>query len=262
MNHRSIFAFAAVLLAAAPAHAAPKTDLTVAINAPSGTHVYESGHYTVQVSNLSNRNAGSVVLTIQLPVTHTTPVHIMGTLGARDSRCAVSGTKLVCSLGSVGAFSNKTVFFDITFPHSAAALDIDASVTTTTQESNYGNNSARHTASPLTYPVTMSPPDAAVNQHCTGQGLTSYHECTLFPSSISSHDTVFNGDGSISFPGAPPEYTGSWSQPAADRLHFEYFELGTLVATFEGYGVSPTCFEGPTTFPGSTYMSMYRVCLQ
>ena len=35
-----------------------------------------------------------------------------------------------------------------------------------------------------------------------------------------------------------------------------------LVAEFDGYGVDGNCFEGKTTFPGSTYMSMYEVCLQ
>lgn len=94
----------------------------------------------------------------------------------------------------------------------------------------------------------------------TGTGLTSFFECTLFPSSISSHDTVFNADQTISFPGAAANYTGTWSQPSADRLVFSYFEDGLLVASFDGRGVNSNCFEGKTIFPGSAYVSMYEVC--
>lgn len=46
-------------------------------------------------------------------------------------------------------------------------------------------------------------------------------------------------------------------------LVFIYEELGVgVVAQLEGFGTSPGCFEGITTFPGSSYLSPYEVCLR
>jgi hypothetical protein len=264
MTHRSIFPLAtAALLTSAPAYAAPVADLAVSISPPAGVHVYETGHYDVTVSNVGNKNASSVSLLIQLPETNTSPnVYILGTLGARDARCSVAGTSLSCSLGTIARNASTTVYFEIALPYSSAPLVIDAGASTTTQESNLSNNDAQHVAAPLTYGVTMSPPEAAINRHCTGQGLTSFFECELFPSSISSHETIFEAGGSITFVDAPPTFTGTWTQVSADRLQFQYFDDGVLAASFDGRGVGGDCFEGPTTFPGSPYMSMYEVCLQ
>ena len=116
---------------------------------------------------------------------------------------------------------------------------------------------------PLAYAKTIVPRMAADNDHCTGQGLTSYFECTLFPSSISSHDTVFEPGGVISFPSAPSTYTGTWTQnPTNQTLQFKYYDGGGEVASFVGVAVSNGCFEGRVDFtPPSNYMSMYSVCL-
>ena len=73
--------------------------------------------------------------------------------------------------------------------------------------------------------------------------------------------TIVNADGSITFVGAGPEFTGTWWQATSDRLQFRYFEDGLQVAAFDGRGVNGDCFEGATTF-GGPYMSMYQVCLQ
>ncbi|MFO0756813.1 MAG: hypothetical protein U0359_09990 [Byssovorax sp.] len=264
MIRRTIVASAfAALLMSSTAHAAPKTDLALSIAPPSGAHVYETGRYNLTVNNLTAKSASSVSLTIQLPPTHTSPsVYILGTLGARDSRCSVSGTTLSCNLGTLAGGASTVVFFDIALPYSAAPLVVSASVSTTTPETTLANNNAQHTASPLTYSVSMTPPETAINRHCTGQGLTSFFECELFPSSISEHTTIFNGDGSISFVDAPSGYTGVWSRPTPDHLQFEYYEGTDLVAEFDGYGVDGSCFEGTTLFPNSAYMSMYEVCLQ
>lgn len=263
MTYRSLLPFAAVFLFSAPALAAPKADLAVTVTPPSGIHVYENGTYTVKVSNVGNKNASNVSLTIYLPLTHTSPtVYVMGTLGAHDSRCTLSGNNYTCALGTINHGSFTNVSFDIALPYSTAPLDFDFAASTTTTETNFSNNTADHTASLLTYPVTMSPPETAINRHCTGTGLTSFFECELFPSSISSHTTILEAGGSITFVGAPPGFTGTWTQSASDRLQFQYFDNGNLAATFDGRGVGGDCFEGRTTFPGSAYMSMYEVCLQ
>lgn len=261
MLHRLLPALA-VLLAAGSAHAA--ADVAVSIAAPSGVYVYQSARYTVNVANIGNKGASSVVLTIQLPRTGTSPtVTVMGTLGAFHSSCTRSGTALTCNLNTVAKGANVPVFFDIALPYATAPLTFTAAATTTSAENSTSNNSASRTASLLTYPVTLTTPQAVRNRHCTGSStLTSFFECELFPSSISYHDTILNTDGSITFVGAPASYTGAWSQPSPNRLIFSYYNNGTLVADFDGRGVSGACFEGLTIFPNSSYISLYQVCRQ
>lgn len=258
MIHRLLVA-SAVFLLSAPAFAAAV--LTVNIAPPAGVHVYETGRYNVSVSNTGNQTSTAATLTIQLPLTRTSPtVAIMGQLGARDSRCALSGTRLTCNLGTINRGTSKAVFFDIALPYSAAPLDFSFRASTTTAETNLTNNNLAHTAAPLTYALPVIPPVNITNRHCTGIGLTAFFECELFPSSIASHNTVFNADHTITIPAAPT-YTGTWTQPAPDRLQFQYFNGATLVVSFDGRGVDGRCFHGMTTFPGSTYVSAYEVCM-
>ena len=99
--------------------------------------------------------------------------------------------------------------------------------------------------------------------HCTGRDLVSFYQCVISPSSISSHQHVFNADNTISF--AFPGYSGVWSQnPGLNQLSFTYYEGPDAVLDFVGYGVDGTnCFEGITNFyPASVYNSAYSVCLQ
>ncbi len=259
---RSFLAFS-ILLIGSPALAAPVADLVLTRSAPVGVSVYQTGRYSMTVRNVGNRTADDVSLNIQLPATHTSPyVYVMGDLGAFDSRCTRTGTRLQCALGSLGRNKSTSVSFDVSLPYSTAPLVISGEATTTSAEPNRSNNSVSHTAGLLTYPVAITPPTAVTNSHCTGTNLSSYFECELFPSSISAHDTILNPGGTITFVGVPATYTGSWSQPSPDRLQFQYFDGGALVATFDGRGVSNDCFEGATLFQGSAYMSMYQVCLQ
>lgn len=260
--YRSSFAFflAAALLGSS-AHATSVADLVVTLAPPTGAHVFENGRYTVTVRNAGNRNASAVSLVIDLPATHTSPqVFVMGDLGARDSRCALSGTRLTCNLGTINRNTSKAVYFDIALPYSAAPLNFSFRASTTTAETSLANNNLAHTAAPLTYPLTVIPPVNITNRHCTGTGLTAFFECELFPSSIASHNTVFNADHTITIPDAPT-YTGTWTQPTPGRLQFQYFNGTTLVASFDGRGVDGRCFHGMTTFPGSTYVSAYEVCM-
>ena len=257
---RSISAFA-LLGVATPAFAA--SDLVTSITAPSGVHVYETGRYNVRVANNGNQTANSSTVVIQLPQTHTSPqVYVMGVLGAKSSSCSQSGTRLTCTLGNIKRSNSVTVYFDIAMPESVDALVVGATAATTSSENSTSNNSASSTAALLNYDVNFSGSGAVTNNHCTGTNLTSYYECELFPSSISSHDATLNSDGSVSFPAEyGPDYGGSWTSDSADHLSFTYTESGNIVAEFEGYGVSADCWEGLTTFPGSSYVSMYEVCL-
>jgi uncharacterized repeat protein (TIGR01451 family) len=253
-----LFAFSSTAFAAA--------DLVPTISGPTtAVYVGQTGRYTVKVSNTGNANTTNGSVVIDLPETNTSPtVYVMGAVVAKSSVCSQSGTTLTCNIGGIRRGKNVSVFVDLQLPESADPLVIDARVSTTNSENSTANNSASHTANPLNYSVTAMGASANIhNSHCTGTGLAAYYECTLFPSSLSTHDVVFNSDGSISIPAAGPDYSGQWTlNSSKDTLSFYYTELGIVVAEFEGQGISSTCWDGLTTFPGSTYVSPYRVCVQ
>lgn len=247
-------------LMATPAMAA--SDVTVDVRSDANVPVYSATGYDVVVRNIGNKSASNVSVTVQLPVTHTSPqVYIMGNLGFVDSRCTRSGTRLTCALGTVNKGASKTVVFDLALPQSAAPLVVSATVTTTSAENSTSNNADSDTATQSFYSWPIAEGDVAVNRHCTGTGLTAFFECELFPSSISFHDIVFHTDGTISIP-IEPAYSGTWSRPTADSLEVIYTYNGGVEAEFFGQGVDGDCYEGLTTFPGSTYVSPYEVCLQ
>lgn len=255
------YASALALLAfGAPAFAA--ADLVTTINQPSGVSVYDSATWSVQVANVGNKGASNVTLSIQLPRTNTSPtVYVMGTVGTMSTGCSRSGTVITCNLGTVAKGSSSTKSFAITLPQSVGTLDFSATATTTSAETNTANNTDTDIASLLYYDNPLSGDTAMVNDHCTGTGLEAWYECTLFPSSISSHGTTLNGDGTISFGPEGEGYTGSWEQPTDDSLLFTYYDPeNNPVAYFEGDGVLDGCFEGLTTFPGSSYVAPYSVC--
>lgn len=249
-----------LLLTATPALAAAP-NLVVSVAPPTGTMVYATGRTTVTVANTGNKDSTSVTLTIQLPATHTSPqVYVMGNVIAL-SGCTQSGTALTCGLGIIRKNHSTQVWFDLQLPESSAPLAFSANAPQA-GDSNPANNSASWTVDPVNYANAVTSGGTVTNSHCTGTGLTAFFECTKFPGSISFHDTVLNGDGSISFPGQDPGYGGSWSQPTAQSLHFVYTYGGSTVATFDGNGVDGGCWEGVTTFPNSSYVSPYEVCPQ
>lgn len=256
----SVVLAAACLLAAMPAYAA--SDLRVVIPAPAAQYVYDDTQYAIVVSNIGNQSASIVKLTIDLPATHTSPSkYVMGTLAAVDPRCTLSGTRLTCTLGTIAKSKGTTVSFAIALPEAAEVLSITAAATTSSSENSLANNNASNTPTLQNYSVAVLDGDIGHNTHCTGTNLTSFFECELFPSALSSHDIVFHGDGTLSFVDAPPEYHGVWSQDSGDSLAFTYFEGDVVVAEFVGHGTNPGCFEGVTVFPGSNYVSPYEVCV-
>ena len=264
MKRLPLFALPLLALASAgSAEAALAANLGVTIAAPAGAHVYENGVYTVTVGNTGNRNASNVVLTIDLPKTQTSPtVHVMGTLASVPAGCTKSGTRLTCTLGTINKGTSKNVAFTIALPYSAAPLVFDLKSTTTTADSNPANNNLTYSATPLLYDVPVTPPIFAVNRHCTGTNLTSFFECELYPSSISSFDSVLETDGSITLVGAPADTYGTWTQTGSNSLLIEYFDGAGLIGTLDARGVDGDCYEGPMTFPGSAYVAVYEVCLQ
>jgi hypothetical protein len=263
-----------LLLTASTAFAAPAPNLAVQITPPPGaTPVYSTGTYTVRVSNIGTKDSGAVTLTIQLPKTGTSPqVSIMGNLiSYTPSTCYLggavgtdAGTRLICNFPTVKKNKFKDVTFQIQFPEKTGNLvtTATAAITSGTADSNPLNNSASVTAN-LSYYANPIPLDVDVeNKHCTGTGLTAFFECMCFPGSMSAHRTQFHDNGAglrtISFPDYP-DYSGVWDLNGA-VLTFSYIdENGFVVANFSGRGVPGGAFEGLTTFPGSTYVSPYRV---
>lgn len=257
MSIRILTALAA-LTAAGPAFAGP--DLVTTFVAPGPTYVDDVARYTVRVANNGRHNASSVSLVVDLPATNTSPtVHVLGTVTGLASGCTRSGTRVTCALGAIAKRGAKTAWIDLALPESVDPLVLVATASAAGEE-RPADNRASFTASPLNDDVVFAAPAALTIRHCTGTNLTSFFECELYPSSISTHASVLEANGTITIPGEP-DYTGTWSRIGTTGLAMTYTLAGEPVADFVGYGVSADCFEGMTTFPDSEYVSMYEVCV-
>ncbi len=258
----SLLSLPLVLLFVHSADAAPRVaDLATTLTVPAATPVYSPGTYTVTVANSGTADAAGVSLVIQLPETQTSPtVALMGSLAATPSGCSRSANRLICNLGTVRKGRSSQVSFTMTLPQSSEPIEFQADATTTSRENNLGNNGDADAADLVYIDTPIAAPAGATVRHCTGQNLTAFYECSLFPSSISSHSVVLAADGSLSFPGQPSSYGGSWVQSSPDHLSMVYTDTGATVAQFEGDGVPGGCFEGLTTFPGSVWVSPYQIC--
>lgn len=247
-----------IALVGLSAHAA-SANLETTLNLPASTVVGDTSHITVDVDNIGNRNASNVTLTIDLPLTHTSPqVYVLGDLGAHAG-CSVSANKLVCPLGTIRKGRGTTIAFDIDLPWSAVPHTFTATASSSPADANPSNNIDSGDAVQSYYNIPISGPVDVYNEHCTGTNLIAFYECELFPSSITDHTVTFQANGSITIAGYPT-FGGTWAQSTPDALWFEYTDNGTVVAEFEGNGVYGGCFEGLTTFPQSGYVAPYRVC--
>lgn len=247
-----------LLSLASIAEAAPNVDLQVSMQAPS-VHVYESGTYSVRVTNAGNRHASGASLVIDLPQTFTSPqVYLMGTLGAFDNRCTRSGRRLTCALGTINRNTFKTVTFNLAMPYSTAPLVINAVASSTglAPELSPYNNQLGYTAQLALYPEVITSGNAD-NRVCAGTaGLSSFFECELFPSSISEFSSVLHPDNSVTVNGDP---IGSWWMIGNDTLHLEYVDGGTI-HVLDAKSVGGGCFEGVITFTGG-WVGLHEVCV-
>lgn len=250
---------------AGPASAAPPQppDLRVQVQGPATAMVNSPYQYTVRVKNIGNSPAAGVVLTVSFPETATSPQkYIMGTLsGISPTTCQVVTRKLQCSFGSMGNNVEKVVTFNLALPVAARVLEIrGTAATTSTNEANQANNTAAVIPA-LSYATNQitSTTNVLVSM-CTGQGLTSWFECSLFPGAQQHHIFTLNGDYSVTAYG---QYVGTWSQSSNQQLRMTLNDGGPTVAEFNGFAISTTCFNGLTTFtPASPYVAAYQVCTQ
>lgn len=251
-----------LLSSAGVALAAPTADLSVQITAPSTVAISTATTYTVTVKNLGPSTATNIQSVVTLPITATSPqVYILGTASSTDTRCSFVNRQLRCTLGTLKKGKQTAFTYSYTAPVSTNALTMTATVSSDLADPVAGNS--QHSLTPnLVYPSRALTTANIRNSHCTGTNLSSYFECALFPSSISTHDVTFNGDQTITF--TEPGYTGNWSQNAAKTsLFFEYFDGAAKAAEFNGWAINGSnCFDGMTTFfPASTYVSPYHVCV-
>jgi len=258
------FVFAIAFLSIA-SYAAPRPDLAVQTwVAPSSVFVNSPYQYTARVRNIGNQSASGVVLSIEFPLTNTSPTkRILGKVTGFPSNCSISNNRLVCNLGSISSNPNnnlRTVSFNFEYPVTTKPLNLIARASTTSMNEIVTANNELPYAPAVTYqdlPITTA---NVVVSHCTGQNLTSYFECELYPSSISSFEMTLDTGGVITL--AYPGYFGNWDQPTAKQLHFVVTD-GSSGAEFNGFTSKTNCFDGIANFtPSSPYMSPYRVCIQ
>lgn len=238
-------------------------DLSTSMTSPANDLVEGNSRYTITVRNVGNQRSATGTLTVQLPLTHTSPtVHVLGTVGALSNGCSRVGTTISCAVGRIQSGNRATFTFDYASRQSSDPVEFRVTVRTTGGENSLANNDLTHVDSRLNYAIPVAGPWANTSRHCTGRDLTSFLECELYPSSITSHPTTLLPTGEIDFgsPAINAVYTGTWSQPSPDRLVFQYFDYGVLAADFDGYGVPGGCFEGLTVFPDSEFVSIYEVC--
>lgn len=256
-----ISTLALILLVTGSALASPPNLNVQQWQAPSVANVNTPYQYRFGVKNTGTQTATGVTLTVDLPVTTTSPqVYLLGKLTGVPTGCSVVSRKLQCNIGSLGYNQSRFYTFTYELPVANKVLSFTARATTTsTNEQNPGNN-LRTITPVLGYPTNQLVSANVLASHCTGTNLSSYFECELFPSSITTHTMTLNAGGTISL--NYPGWSGTWDQVTPEQLHFVITD-GVDGAEFYGYAGSSTCFEGITTFiPTSSYMSPYKVCVQ
>jgi hypothetical protein len=242
----------------------PPVDLSVELQGPATAFVRSPYVYTVEVKNIGGANAAGVKVIVNLPLTDTSPTrHILGNLSGLQSGCQVIANKLECSLGTINKNKSKSFTFNFALPVSTKTLELKAVGSTTTPgETSLPNNTDTLTPA-LGYASNQITSANVLVSHCTGTGLTSYFECELFPSSISSFSMTLNPNWTITLPVSG--YTTQWNQNSSpQQLNFTITETSTgEIVEFNGFATTNTCFEGMTTFsPNSGYVSPYKVCVQ
>ncbi len=258
----SMFALGLLVTNYNVAFAAINADLEAQLTGPSSVAISTPTVYTATVKNLGNSTATNVKIVITMPLTDTSPqVYILGDVSGLDSKCQIVSKKISCNMGQLKKGKSASISYTYKAPVSTKLLTMTNTVSSDIADNNSGNNQSVFTPS-LNYPDRAIVSANLNNSHCTGTNLTSYFECLLFPSSLSSHNITLNSDFTITF--SEQGYTGTWSQTNAKQLKFEYFDINGKVAEFNGFAINgANCFDGMTTFfPNSTYVSPYHVCIQ
>lgn len=225
--------------------------------------------YTSRVKNIGNQTATGVTMTVEFPLTNTSPTrYILGKLTgiqASGGTCSVVSNKIVCNFGNISQNQTKYVRFNFEFQVSTTAPSFVSTVSTTSgNEVNPGNN-MRPFSPTLTYPDNVVSSGTFLVSSCSGRGLTSYYECEMSPGSVQTGLSLdFNLGGTLTVTGYS-NYFGFWDQNTLQNksLHFTIDGGTGTEVEFNGFATSGACFEGIANFPQSTtYNAAYRVCRQ
>lgn len=274
VTSKSVFALSLLLmvmsLTTVAASAQPAPNLNVLSWQGSASPTVESPYqYTTRVRNIGNQTAQNVKITVEFPLTNTSPTqHILGKLtsySASSGTCSIVAQKLVCNVGNIGNNQTKSVTFTFEFQVATTAPVFKTIATTTSTNEQNPNNNQRSFAPTLNYPTNVVSGGSYLVTLCTGTNLSSFYECELYPSSQQTFTLDLNSGGTLSIPNEPL-YSGFWDQntpPLNKTLHFTIDGPSGTEAEFNGFASSSTCFKGITTFPqNSAYNSAYRVCAQ
>lgn len=259
----AIFLAAGALDASALPPAPP--NIQVQIQGPATAFARSPYQYTVTVRNIGGSTAGGVIVYVDFPQTDTSPQqYILGTVSGIQSGCQIVSRRLKCTLGNIshsGPGQTKQFTFNFAYPVSTKTLEVKATGSSTSaNEANPANNVA--SVFPVVGYATNQLTSANVLvSMCTGQNLTSFFECELFPGSQQFITLSLNADTTVTYDG---QNVGNWNQFGSyQELHMTLNDGGGSVADFSGFAVNNTCFEGLTTFtPASPYVSPYKVCVQ
>lgn len=251
---------------ATTAMAASGPNLSVLAWQGSSTPLVESPYqYTSRVQNIGNKTANGVVMTIEFPLTSTSPnKYILGKLSAitpGSGTCSIVSNKIVCNFGNIARNETRQVTFTFEFQVATTLPTITSSVTTTSNNEQVPANNTRATTPAIRYPDNVMTSGTYVVSSCTGTNLTSFYECEVSPGSIQTLLSLeFNLGGTLSVTGYPM-YTGLWDQYTLQNKSLHFTIPGEL--DFNGFASNGACFKGITTFPqNSNYKSAYRVCEQ
>ncbi|MEO6390349.1 MAG: hypothetical protein ABIP75_00775 [Pyrinomonadaceae bacterium] len=177
------YIIAIVAFGAATAYASPQpADLRVQLLAPATVAPNSPYQYTVKVKNIGNSSAAGVVLSVTFPETNTSPqIYILGTLSGIPTDCSVVNRKLQCTLNTVGKNVERVITFNLALPVSTKVLEVKATATTTTTNEFNPLNNVASSIPGFTYATNQLTSANVLVSMCTGQGLTSFFECELFP---------------------------------------------------------------------------------
>jgi hypothetical protein len=261
MIARTMLAGVAIFLFATPVLASP--DLEVDIAPPPLVYAYEYTDYEIAVTNVGSNDVVGITLSIDLPETDTPQVEVLGIVGDMDPRCTASGTQIVCSLGTIGAGKTEYPWFVLALPWANGVLDVTATATSSAADTTAASNTDTEVGAPAYYDVQVLP-GLAPTDACLPvwpHGYSSYFECTIQPGlsmygywSIAANGDIWLDD--------VPGVVGSWWQPASNRLVYTYDHGSAIhgVEQFEGWGTSPRCFEGLSSYSVSGVTHPRTIC--
>lgn len=270
VTSKSVLALSLLLavmsLTTVAASAQPAPNLSVLAWQGNASPTVESPYqYTTRVRNIGNQTAQNVKITVEFPLTNTSPTkHILGKLSgvsASSGTCSIVSNKIVCNVGSLGNNQTKSVTFTFEFQVATTASTFKTiASTSSTNEQNSNNNQLPFTPA-LAYPTNVVSGGTYLVSSCTGRNLSSFYECELYPSSIQSVLSLELLNGGILEVTGYPNYNGLWDQLTLPNKSLHFNIPGEI--DFNGFAVSTTCFEGITTFANNTtYNSAYKVCAQ